>query len=159
MASASHRANKSKNYKVSLPPHPPFYVDLGQGVAKLDRYQTAMDSWSAHAWLWEGPLDPNPGLHGKPYSVIPQNSLCPGLRHFRQRQLADGVPPCALALGKFEVADPRGIRLQRKSGWWWKWCVSGKGWEQREDGPEGQAKPGVCAGHCSNGPGWGQGSE
>lgn len=56
------------------------------------------------------------------------------------------MPPCALALGKFEVADPRGTRLQRKSGWWWKWCVSGKGWEQREDGSEGQAMPGVCAG-------------
>ena len=29
------------------------------------------------------------------------------------------MPPSALAIGKFEVADPRGIRLQRKRGWWW----------------------------------------
>lgn len=105
-----------------------------------------MDSWSAHAsvgaWLWEGPLHPNPGLHGKPSAARPQSSLSPGLRHivFRQRQLADGVPPCALALGKFEVADPRGISRQRKRGWW---CVLGKGvgtergWARRPTEAEG----------------------
>lgn len=36
MASASHLVNKLKNYKVSLPSHCPFHVDLGQGAAGLD---------------------------------------------------------------------------------------------------------------------------
>lgn len=95
--------------------------------------------------LGGSPAPPNLGLHGKPHSATPQDSLPLGLRHtaFRPRQLADGVPPCALALGKLEVADPRGIRLQRKKGWW-----KGVG---KEDGPEGQAKLRVCAGHCYNG--------
>lgn len=95
------------------------------------------------------PCTPNLELHGKPDSTTPQNSLPLGLRHtaFRPRQLADGVPPCALALGKLEVADLRGIRLQRKKGWW-----KGVG---TEDGPGGQAKLRVCAGHCYSGGGEG----
>lgn len=53
------------------------------------------------------------------------------------------MPPCALALGKLEVADPRGIRLQRKKGWW-----KGVG---TKDGPGGQPKLRVYTGHCYSG--------
>lgn len=121
-----------------LPSQCPFWAALGQGDRRLEgRALWAPGSARASpgAWLWEGPLHPDQGLRGKARSTVPQQSLHAGLRPmaFRTRQLADGVPPCALALGKLEVADPRGIRLQRKRGWWRCVC-QGKGWGWQQDG-------------------------
>lgn len=74
MASASHLAKKVKNYKVPLPCHCPFPVDLSQGAAGLDVRQL----WTPgqpEAWLWAGSLCPNLGPHGKTHSAIPWASL------------------------------------------------------------------------------------
>lgn len=121
-SSVNFRYERGRGVQSALLTRPSFPTVLSmlKGTGEM-----VVGSWSAHvspgAWLWEGPQHPNLGLPGKPQSAIPQNSLPPGPRHtaFRPRQLADGVPPSALAIGKFEVADPRGIRLQRKRGWWW----------------------------------------